>query len=83
MTSSIFSCLGADPHKENFEPLFFREHDCCVDEEEEDEGYIPGTTPLNMAATPEVGSVFVINLNVLLWSHITQLTNIATVLSHT
>uniref|UniRef100_A0A8C7SLE3 RHD domain-containing protein n=1 Tax=Oncorhynchus mykiss TaxID=8022 RepID=A0A8C7SLE3_ONCMY len=49
---------GADPHKENFEPLFFREHDCCMDEEEEeDEGYIPGTTPLNMAATPEVGSV--------------------------
>ena len=27
--------------------------------------------------------VFVINLNVLLWSHVTQLTNIATVLSHT
>uniref|UniRef100_A0A8C7F6C9 Nuclear factor kappa B subunit 1 n=1 Tax=Oncorhynchus kisutch TaxID=8019 RepID=A0A8C7F6C9_ONCKI len=24
------------------------------DQEEEDEGYIPGTTPLNMAATPEV-----------------------------
>uniref|UniRef100_A0A674DBU5 Nuclear factor kappa B subunit 1 n=1 Tax=Salmo trutta TaxID=8032 RepID=A0A674DBU5_SALTR len=53
--------------------------DDCLDEE--DEGYIPGTTPLNMAATPEVGSMFVINLNVvinLLWSHITQLTNIAT-----
>uniref|UniRef100_A0A8C7F6C1 Nuclear factor kappa B subunit 1 n=1 Tax=Oncorhynchus kisutch TaxID=8019 RepID=A0A8C7F6C1_ONCKI len=25
-----------------------------TEEEEEDEGYIPGTTPLNMAATPEV-----------------------------
>uniref|UniRef100_A0A8C8EJ50 RHD domain-containing protein n=1 Tax=Oncorhynchus tshawytscha TaxID=74940 RepID=A0A8C8EJ50_ONCTS len=54
--TALLMAAGADPHKENFEPLFFREHDCCVDEEE-DEGYIPGTTPLNMAATPEVGSV--------------------------
>uniref|UniRef100_A0A674DB43 Nuclear factor kappa B subunit 1 n=1 Tax=Salmo trutta TaxID=8032 RepID=A0A674DB43_SALTR len=54
--TALLMAAGADPHKENFEPLFFREHDCCVDEEEEeeDEGYIPGTTPLNMAATPEV-----------------------------
>uniref|UniRef100_A0A8C8CAH0 RHD domain-containing protein n=1 Tax=Oncorhynchus tshawytscha TaxID=74940 RepID=A0A8C8CAH0_ONCTS len=51
--TALLMAAGADPHKENFEPLFFREHDCCVDEEE-DEGYIPGTTPLNMAATPEV-----------------------------
>uniref|UniRef100_A0A8C7SFC1 RHD domain-containing protein n=1 Tax=Oncorhynchus mykiss TaxID=8022 RepID=A0A8C7SFC1_ONCMY len=56
--TALLMAAGADPHKENFEPLFFREHDCCMDEEEEeDEGYIPGTTPLNMAATPEVGSV--------------------------
>ncbi|CAB1325329.1 unnamed protein product [Coregonus sp. 'balchen'] len=54
--TALLMAAGADPHKENFEPLFFREDDCCVDEEEEeqDEGYIPGTTPLNMAATPEV-----------------------------
>ncbi|XP_029515492.2 nuclear factor NF-kappa-B p105 subunit-like [Oncorhynchus nerka] len=53
--TALLMAAGADPHKENFEPLFFREHDCCMDEEEEeDEGYIPGTTPLNMAATPEV-----------------------------
>lgn len=46
---------GADPHKENFEPLFFREEECCDEEgEDEDEGYIPGTTPLNMAATTQV-----------------------------
>uniref|UniRef100_A0A674DB67 Nuclear factor kappa B subunit 1 n=1 Tax=Salmo trutta TaxID=8032 RepID=A0A674DB67_SALTR len=32
--------------------------DCLDEEEEEDEGYIPGTTPLNMAATPEVAIGF-------------------------
>lgn len=50
--------LGADPHKENFEPLFFKEDELCgtcEEEEEEDEGYIPGTTPMNMATSPEVG----------------------------
>uniref|UniRef100_A0A8K9WR07 RHD domain-containing protein n=1 Tax=Oncorhynchus mykiss TaxID=8022 RepID=A0A8K9WR07_ONCMY len=52
--TALLMAAGANPHKENFEPLFFREDDCCVDEEE-DEGYIPGMTPLNMAATPEVG----------------------------
>uniref|UniRef100_A0A8C7NZF1 RHD domain-containing protein n=1 Tax=Oncorhynchus mykiss TaxID=8022 RepID=A0A8C7NZF1_ONCMY len=51
--TALLMAAGANPHKENFEPLFFREDDCCVDEEE-DEGYIPGMTPLNMAATPEV-----------------------------
>ena len=48
---------GADPQRENFEPLFFREEEECCDEEredEDDEGYIPGTTPLNMAATSQV-----------------------------
>ncbi|TDH07292.1 hypothetical protein EPR50_G00104420 [Perca flavescens] len=47
----------ADPQKENFEPLYFREDDCCDEEreeEDEDEGYIPGTTPLNMAANTQV-----------------------------
>uniref|UniRef100_A0A674BSD5 Nuclear factor of kappa light polypeptide gene enhancer in B-cells 1 n=1 Tax=Salmo trutta TaxID=8032 RepID=A0A674BSD5_SALTR len=53
--TALLMAAGANPHKENFEPLFFREDDCYVDEEEEqDEGYIPGMTPLNMAATPEV-----------------------------
>lgn len=49
--------LGADPHKENFEPLFFKDDELCgtCEDEEEDEGYIPGTTPLNMAISPEVG----------------------------
>uniref|UniRef100_A0A8C8EP65 RHD domain-containing protein n=1 Tax=Oncorhynchus tshawytscha TaxID=74940 RepID=A0A8C8EP65_ONCTS len=51
--TALLMAAGANPHKENFEPLFFREDDCCV-EEEQDEGYIPGMTPLNMAATPEV-----------------------------
>lgn len=56
---------GADPQKENYEPLFFREEDVCdeekdKDDEEEDEGYIPGTTPLNMAATAEVQPLFTV-----------------------
>uniref|UniRef100_A0A3Q4H6U1 Nuclear factor of kappa light polypeptide gene enhancer in B-cells 1 n=1 Tax=Neolamprologus brichardi TaxID=32507 RepID=A0A3Q4H6U1_NEOBR len=58
--TALLMAAGADPQKENFEPLFFREEDeeeSCEKEsedEEEDEGYIPGTTPFNMAATPQV-----------------------------
>lgn len=59
--TALLMAAGADPQKENFEPLFFREEDeeeeCCEKEsedEEEDEGYIPGTTPINMAATAQV-----------------------------
>ncbi|KAI5623109.1 BICD family-like cargo adapter 1 isoform X3 [Silurus asotus] len=49
---------GADPLKENFEPLFFRDEECCRDEKDEaDEGYIPGTTPLHMAASSEVREI--------------------------
>uniref|UniRef100_A0A671UFB7 Nuclear factor kappa B subunit 1 n=1 Tax=Sparus aurata TaxID=8175 RepID=A0A671UFB7_SPAAU len=55
--TAVLMAAGADPHKENFEPLYFREEDCCDEEreeEDEDEGYIPGTTPLNMAASTRV-----------------------------
>nr|WFF64115.1 nuclear factor kappa B [Trachinotus ovatus] len=55
--TALLMAAGADPHKENFEPLFFREEECCNEEredEDEDEGYIPGTTPLNMASTSQV-----------------------------
>uniref|UniRef100_A0A673AX08 RHD domain-containing protein n=1 Tax=Sphaeramia orbicularis TaxID=375764 RepID=A0A673AX08_9TELE len=51
--TALLMAAGADPHKENFEPLFFREEESC-DEEEEDEGYVPGMTPLNMATTSQV-----------------------------
>uniref|UniRef100_A0A8C1B9A9 Nuclear factor of kappa light polypeptide gene enhancer in B-cells 1 n=1 Tax=Cyprinus carpio carpio TaxID=630221 RepID=A0A8C1B9A9_CYPCA len=53
---ALLMAAGADPHKENFEPLFFKEDELCgtcEEEEEEDEGYIPGTTPMNMATSPE------------------------------
>uniref|UniRef100_A0A8C5BYZ8 RHD domain-containing protein n=1 Tax=Gadus morhua TaxID=8049 RepID=A0A8C5BYZ8_GADMO len=54
--TALLMAAGADPHKENFEPLYYRDEDCCEgeEEEEEDEGYIPGTTPLSMAAAPQV-----------------------------
>uniref|UniRef100_A0A8P4G0N7 RHD domain-containing protein n=1 Tax=Dicentrarchus labrax TaxID=13489 RepID=A0A8P4G0N7_DICLA len=58
--TALLMAAGADPHKENFEPLFFKEEeeeeeDCDKErEEDDDEGYIPGTTPLNMAATTQV-----------------------------
>ncbi|XP_040903900.1 nuclear factor NF-kappa-B p105 subunit isoform X2 [Toxotes jaculatrix] len=55
--TALLMAAGADPHKENFEPLFFREDECCDEEredEDEDEGYIPGTTPFNMASSTEV-----------------------------
>ncbi|XP_067454318.1 nuclear factor NF-kappa-B p105 subunit [Thunnus thynnus] len=51
--TALLMAAGADPHKENYEPLYFSEEECC-DEEDEDEGYIPGTTPLNMATTSQV-----------------------------
>ncbi|XP_072251224.1 nuclear factor NF-kappa-B p105 subunit [Leuresthes tenuis] len=52
--TALLMAAGADPQRENFEPLFFREEEECCDEDEDDEGYIPGTTPLNMAATAQV-----------------------------
>ncbi|KAM9456939.1 nuclear factor NF-kappa-B p105 subunit [Clarias gariepinus] len=56
--SALLIAAGADPHKENFEPLFFRDEECCrEDRDDVDEGYIPGTTPLDMAASSEVREI--------------------------
>ncbi|NWQ73497.1 NFKB1 factor, partial [Columbina picui] len=44
--AAVLKAAGADPHIENFEPLF--------DVEDGDEGIVPGTTPLDMAANSEV-----------------------------
>uniref|UniRef100_A0A7N6F869 RHD domain-containing protein n=1 Tax=Anabas testudineus TaxID=64144 RepID=A0A7N6F869_ANATE len=53
--TALLMAAGADAHKENFEPLFFTEEDEeRRDEDYEDEGYIPGTTPLNMATNNQV-----------------------------
>uniref|UniRef100_A0A8C9WGT2 Nuclear factor kappa B subunit 1 n=1 Tax=Scleropages formosus TaxID=113540 RepID=A0A8C9WGT2_SCLFO len=59
--SALLMAAGADPHKENCEPLYDTEEDRCPpgeDEEgEEDEGFIPGTTPLDIAPCTEVGAL--------------------------
>lgn len=44
---SLFTNIGADPHIENFEPLF-EEEDA---KDNEGEKIIPGTTPLDMATS--------------------------------
>ncbi|KAJ0023526.1 hypothetical protein NQD34_003425 [Periophthalmus magnuspinnatus] len=46
--TALLMAAGADPLRENLQPLYMCE------EEEEDDGYVPGTTPLNMAANAQV-----------------------------
>nr|XP_046261238.1 nuclear factor NF-kappa-B p105 subunit isoform X2 [Scatophagus argus] len=52
--TALLMAAGADPHKENFEPLFFREENEEREDDSDDEGCIPGTTPLSMATTTQV-----------------------------
>ncbi|KAH0615883.1 hypothetical protein JD844_026485 [Phrynosoma platyrhinos] len=55
--AALLKAAGADPHIENFEPLF--EQDDVKDRDGEDEGIIPGTTPLDMATSWEASdSIF-------------------------
>uniref|UniRef100_A0A669QF00 Nuclear factor NF-kappa-B p105 subunit n=1 Tax=Phasianus colchicus TaxID=9054 RepID=A0A669QF00_PHACC len=49
--AAVLKAAGADPHIENFEPLFDVEEDV---KDDDDEGIVPGTTPLDMAANWEV-----------------------------
>lgn len=51
---------GADPHVENFEPLFDVEED--VKDDDDDEGIVPGTTPLDMAANWEVRALLCLSI---------------------
>ncbi|XP_027865229.1 LOW QUALITY PROTEIN: nuclear factor NF-kappa-B p105 subunit [Xiphophorus couchianus] len=51
--TALLMAAGADPHRENFEPIFIRDEE-EEEEDEDDEGYISGTTPVNMATCPEV-----------------------------
>ncbi|NXN79327.1 NFKB1 factor, partial [Bombycilla garrulus] len=46
--TAVLKAAGANPHIENFEPLF------DLDDVDDDEGIVPGTTPLDMAANCEV-----------------------------
>uniref|UniRef100_A0A8C3T549 Nuclear factor kappa B subunit 1 n=1 Tax=Chelydra serpentina TaxID=8475 RepID=A0A8C3T549_CHESE len=50
--TALLKAAGADPHIENFEPLFDLED--VRDKDSEDEGIVPGTTPLDMASSWEV-----------------------------
>ncbi|XP_027532931.1 nuclear factor NF-kappa-B p105 subunit isoform X1 [Neopelma chrysocephalum] len=50
--TAVLKAAGANPHIENFEPLF--DLDDVKDAEDDDEGIVPGTTPLDMAASCEV-----------------------------
>ncbi|NWY75431.1 NFKB1 factor, partial [Erithacus rubecula] len=50
--TAVLKAAGANPHIENFEPLF--DLDDVKDGEDDDEGIVPGTTPLDMAANSEV-----------------------------
>ncbi|NWU76879.1 NFKB1 factor, partial [Onychorhynchus coronatus] len=50
--TAVLKAAGANPHIENFEPLF--DLDDVKDAEDDDEGIVPGTTPLDMAANCEV-----------------------------
>ncbi|KAK7916228.1 hypothetical protein WMY93_011989 [Mugilogobius chulae] len=48
--TALLMAAGADPLSENLEPLYI----CEEEGDKEDEGYVPGTTPLNMAANAQV-----------------------------
>ncbi|XP_030305671.1 nuclear factor NF-kappa-B p105 subunit isoform X2 [Calypte anna] len=50
--AAVLKAAGANPHVENFEPLF--DLDDVRGDEDDDEGIVPGTTPLDMAANCEV-----------------------------
>ncbi|XP_038167493.1 nuclear factor NF-kappa-B p105 subunit isoform X1 [Arvicola amphibius] len=50
--AALLKAAGADPLVENFEPLY--DLDDSWEKGGEDEGVVPGTTPLNMAANQEV-----------------------------
>ncbi|XP_029452912.1 nuclear factor NF-kappa-B p105 subunit isoform X2 [Rhinatrema bivittatum] len=50
--TALLRAAGADPHLQNCEPLYDPED--LPDEDSEDEGIVPGTTPLDMAASDEV-----------------------------
>ncbi|XP_077387998.1 nuclear factor NF-kappa-B p105 subunit isoform X2 [Festucalex cinctus] len=49
--TALLMAAGADPRKENLEPLFYKDED---DNDDDDEGYVPGTSPINVAASEQV-----------------------------
>ncbi|KAJ8281104.1 hypothetical protein GJAV_G00063560 [Gymnothorax javanicus] len=53
--TALLMAAGADPHIQNGEPLYDSEDERFAEEEDEgDEFSIPGTMPLDVAASPEV-----------------------------
>ncbi|MGH0177961.1 UNVERIFIED_CONTAM: hypothetical protein FKN15_018633 [Acipenser sinensis] len=59
--TALLMAAGADAHKENCEPLYDTD-DRGYEEEEEDEGFVPGTTPLDMALSDEVSGGTIMEL---------------------
>lgn len=55
VVTALCNSPGADPHIENFEPLFDLED--MRDKDSEDEGIVPGTTPLDMASSWEASDL--------------------------
>ncbi|XP_037118525.1 nuclear factor NF-kappa-B p105 subunit [Syngnathus acus] len=47
--TALLMAAGADPHRENLEPLFYKD-----DDDDDDEGCVPGTSPINLAASEQV-----------------------------
>ncbi|KAM6361415.1 nuclear factor NF-kappa-B p105 subunit isoform 6-T8 [Alca torda] len=77
--AAVLKAAGANPHVENFEPLF--EVDDMKGDEDDDEGIVPGTTPLDMAANCEVYDILngkpyesaVVSEDILTQGHLRQL----------
>ncbi|XP_037365526.1 nuclear factor NF-kappa-B p105 subunit isoform X2 [Talpa occidentalis] len=53
--AALLKAAGADPLVENFEPLY--DPDGSWEADGEDEGVVPGTTPLDMAASSQVWDI--------------------------
>ncbi|XP_023646915.2 nuclear factor NF-kappa-B p105 subunit isoform X1 [Paramormyrops kingsleyae] len=52
--TALLMAAGADPHRQNYEPLYDSDDEQSPSKEDEDDGYVPGTSPFDVAASAEV-----------------------------